>query len=92
MLNFVKNKLSSSPSSTSSPELPSRPAKAEARQCRITVRGNKIILECDNGVRYELGSMDRAGGCVVVIDPETGTPRIECDRNIVNAIRRLRIF
>ena len=90
MLNFVKNKLSSS--STSSHEFASRPVKAEANQCRITVRGNKIVLECDNGVRYELGSMDRAGGCVVVIDPETGKPRIECDKNIVNAVRRLRIF
>jgi len=90
MLNFVKNKISSPSSISSSPI--EKPVRSEASHCRIVIRGSKIVLECDNGIRYELGSMDRAGGCVVIIDPETGTPRIECDRNIVNAIKRLRII
>ena len=60
--------------------------------CFIRTEGRKIIVECDDGSRYELDFMyDMGGGCVIYLDPNTLTIRIECDRDIYKTLERLNL-
>jgi len=81
-LNFVKKKLIGG----------GEASQGTARNCIIRANGSSIILECDNGTRFEISNSNPGAGCVQYVDPVTGEVKIECDRDIRKALARAKLI